>query len=254
MKAFWKSITAILLAAVLALSLPLAASGDDDDDEKSESVESQTITTTDQQGGNNQNITQNVEVNVEVEVENKFGGENNAAPGGGQQPAIRKTETLLCFDDLTGKALASHDWVHVYAHPSIYSKILETLKNKGEKTLEILGKAENSSHQFWYKVKTPSGIIGYIQDKYLLLQDINIPCETENPCVTPSPCETTPKPCEKTEKPCEKTEKPCGDILPAGVTVEVTYVPEIVYVRVPQVTYVPKLIYVTPEPTQAPTT
>ena len=239
MKAFWRSFTAILLAAVLILSLPLAASGDDDDDEKTETVESQSITTTGQQGGNNQNITQNVEINLEVEVENKSGAESNAAAGGGQQPVVRKTETLLSYDDLTGRALTSHDMVHVYLHPSIYSKILETLRNKGE-GLEILGKAENSSHQIWYKVKTPSGIIGYVQGKYLLLQNISNPCETTNPCVTPSPCETTSKPCEKNAKPCE-------NILPAGVTVEVTYVPEIVYV--PQVTYVPKLIYVTPEPT-----
>ena len=34
MKGFRRSFTAILLAAVLILSLPLAASGDDDDDEK----------------------------------------------------------------------------------------------------------------------------------------------------------------------------------------------------------------------------
>ena len=113
MKAFWKSFTAILLAAVLVLSLPLAASGDDDDDEKTETVESQSITTTDQQGGNNQNITQNVEINLEVEVENKGGAESNAAAGGGQQPVVRKTETLLSYDDLTGRALTSHDIAHI---------------------------------------------------------------------------------------------------------------------------------------------
>jgi len=239
----WKRLIAILLAVILALSLPMGVWGEEDDDdedeeeEKTETKSCQSVVITDSKEGG-VNVIQNTEVNVEVEVEleNKNSTTTDDKEDAGQPApsATRPPETLVSSSDLTGSAITNSYMTHVYAQPTISSRILETLRNKGE-SVEILAKARNSADQIWYKVKTASEVIGFIQAKYLSFQN------TEVSCLSPAGLQNGAATSAGT----------CGNILPAGVEVEVTYVPEIVYV--PQITYVPKLIYVTPAPTSTST-
>ena len=225
-------LAAVLLAAVLVFSLSLSVLADDDGSSESTST-TNTITNTEH---GSQNVIQNVEVNVEVEVEGGGGGESS----GGSSGAVQNRETLLRYCDVTGTAITSHDWVHVYSQSSIHSKILATLKTR-EQSVEIIGRAENSSHQIWYKVKLPSGIIGYVQDKYLLFRELNSACTTDE---LQAGAGGTPY-----QTPCPDGVRTVQGVLPAGVTVEVTYVPQVIYV--PEITYVPMVVYVTPEPEAA---
>ena len=229
-------LTAVLLAAILVFSLSLTVLADDDGDSESSGSSSQTNTITNTENGS-QNVIQNVNVDVDVEIEGAGGSESS---GGSPSGAVQNRDTLLRYCDVTGTAITSHDWVHVYSQSSIFSKILTTLKTR-EQSVEIVGRAETTSHRIWYKVKLPSGIIGYIQDKYLLFRNLNNPCTADElqagavgmPYPTPGP----------------DGAQTVQGVLPAGVTVEVTYVPQVIYV--PEITYVPMVVYVTPEPETA---
>jgi len=257
-----RRLIAILMAVTLAfvLSASVLAEEDDEDegDEQESSTASWTNTITNPESGS-QNVIQNVNVNVEVEVENEGGSDSgsSSAAADAATGAVQNPETLLKYCEITGNAITSHDWVYLYSESSIHSKILETLKTR-EEPVEIIGRAENSKHQIWYKVKTASGKIGYIQDKYLLYKNADSLCTSDTLQVSGSgtaeqaPCQAAMKDgnCQKAEGNCPNKCGNCPNVLPAGVTVEVTYVPEVVYV--PQITYVPKLIYVTPEPPPTP--
>ena len=250
-----RRLIAILMAITLAFVLSASVLAEEDDEDEEEEQESSsaswTNTITNPETGS-QNVIQNVNVNVEVEVENEGGSGSAAADAA--TGAVQNPETLLKYCEITGNAITSHDWVYLYSESSIHSKILETLKTR-EEPVEIIGRAENSKHQIWYKVKTASGKIGYIQDKYLLYKNADSLCTSDTLQVSglgtaeQAPCQATVKDgnCGKTDGNCQNKCGSCPNVLPAGVTVEVTYVPEVVYV--PQITYVPKLIYVTPEPT-----
>ena len=246
-----RRLIAILMAVALAFAMSASVLAEEEEEEKEEEEQSSsatwTNTITNPEDGS-QNVIQNVNVNVEVEVENKGGSDGGSADAG--TGAVQNPETLLKYCEITGSAITSHDWVYLYAEASIHSKILETLKTR-EEPVEIIGRAENSKHQIWYKVKTASGKIGYIQDKYLLYKNADSLCTSDTLQVSgtgtaeQAPCQAAMK-----NGNCQNTGSNCPSILAAGVTVEVTYVPEVIYV--PQITYVPKLIYVTPEPTPSP--
>ena len=243
-----RRLIAILMAITLAFVLSASVLAEEDDEDEEEEQESSsaswTNTITNPETGS-QNVIQNVNVNVEVEVENEGGSGSAAADAA--TGAVQNPETLLKYCEITGNAITSHDWVYLYSESSIHSKILETLKTR-EEPVEIIGRAENSKHQIWYKVKTASGKIGYIQDKYLLYKNADSLCTSDTLQVSGSgTAEQTPCQAAMKDGNCQNKCGNCPNILPAGVTVEVTYVPEVVYV--PQITYVPKLIYVTPEPT-----
>ena len=255
-----RRLIAILMAITLAFVLSASVLAEEDDEDEEEEQESSsaswTNTITNPESGS-QNVIQNVNVNVEVEVENEGGSGSGSAAADAATGAVQNPETLLKYCEITGNAITSHDWVYLYSESSIHSKILETLKTR-EEPVEIIGRAENSKHQIWYKVKTASGKIGYIQDKYLLYKNADSLCTSDTLQVSGSgtaeqaPCQAAMKDgnCQKAEGNCPNKCGNCPNVLPAGVTVEVTYVPEVVYV--PQITYVPKLIYVTPEPTPTP--
>ena len=246
MKKKFTSMLVVLLAATLLLSLAAAVLAEDDEGEEKVSESGSWTNTITNPAEESQNVIQNVNVNVEVEVEGG-GGEGQSSGSGSRAGAVQNPETLLRYCEVTGSAITSHDWVYLYAESSIHSKILETLKTR-EKPVEVIGRAENSKHQIWYKVKTASGRIGYIRDKYLLFDDPNGPCTTNALLPGGTDGEATPCPDAETILKQSRVE----DILPAGVTVEVTYVPEVVYVCVPTVTYVPRVIYTTPAPENTP--
>ena len=257
-----RCLIAILMAIALVFAMSAAVLADDEEEDEEEEQESSsaswTNTITNPEAGS-QNVIQNVNVNVEVEVENEgdSGNGSSSADVNAATGAVQNPETLLKYCEITGNAITSHDWVYLYSESSIHSKILETLKTR-EEPVEIIGRAENSKHQIWYKVKTASGKIGYIQDKYLLYKNADSLCTSDTLQVSgtgtaeQTPCQAAMKDgnCQKAEGNCQNKCGNCQNVLPAGVTVEVTYVPEVVYV--PQITYVPKLIYVTPEPTPTP--
>ena len=255
-----RRLIAILMAIALVFAMSAAVLADDEEEDKEDEQESSsaswTNTITNPAEGS-QNVIQNVNVNVEVEVENEGDSGSSSAAADAATGAVQNPETLLKYCEITGNAITSHDWVYLYSESSIHSKILETLKTR-EEPVEIIGRAENSKHQIWYKVKTASGKIGYIQDKYLLYKNADSLCTSDTLQVSgtgtaeQTPCQAAMKDgnCQKAEGNCQNKCGNCQNVLPAGVTVEVTYVPEVVYV--PQITYVPKLIYVTPEPTPTP--
>ena len=162
-----RRLIAILMAVALAFAMSASVLAEEEEEEKEEEEQSSsatwTNTITNPEDGS-QNVIQNVNVNVEVEVENKGGSDGGSADAG--TGAVQNPETLLKYCEITGSAITSHDWVYLYAEASIHSKILETLKTR-EEPVEIIGRAENSKHQIWYKVKTQSGKIGYCSSTYL---------------------------------------------------------------------------------------